>query len=261
VRFSSPTATVLRELVKREVQSRYVGSMMGFVWTFLHPLTLLGVYTVLFSWILNVRFGMEARTDAGFTEYLFCGLFPWICIQDSILRSSTILVERANFIKQLIFPAHLLTVSVNLSALFNLVIAFVPFLILVLIWGHGYPAYWVLLLPLLFLQWGIAQGVSWLVAAVTVYLRDVAQLVSLGLTVWMFLSPILYPLDMVPDEWRSVIWLNPVTWLVDGYRAVILEGRCPSWTSWLLLASVALGASGGGYRVFQKLKAGFSDVL
>ena len=135
------------------------------------------------------------------------------------------------------------------------------FLILVLIWGHGYPAYWVLLLPLLFLQWGIAQGVSWLVAAVTVYLRDVAQLVSLGLTVWMFLSPILYPLDMVPDEWRSVIWLNPVTWLVDGYRAVILEGRCPSWTSWLLLASVALGASGGGYRVFQKLKAGFSDVL
>ena len=258
---SSPTVTVLRELVKREVQSRYVGSMMGFVWTFLHPLTLLGVYTVLFSWILDVRFGLEARTDAGFTEYLFCGLFPWICIQDSVLRSSTILLERANFIKQLIFPAHLLTVSVNLSALFNLVVAFVPFLALVLLWGHGHPAYWVFLPSLLVLQWGIAQGISWFVAAVTVYLRDMAQLVSLGLTVWMFLSPILYPLNMVPDEWQPVIWLNPVTWLVDSYRAVILEGRCPAWNIWLLLFSAATGISALGYRVFQKLKAGFSDVL
>lgn len=261
MKFSSPTVTILRELVKREIQSRYVGSMMGLIWTFIHPLTLLGIYTLLFSWILKVRFGTPGPQTATFTEYLFCGLFPWMCIQESIQRSATILMERASFIKQLIFPAHLLPVSVNLTALFHQGIAFIPFLLVVVFLGHGHPAFWILLVPLAVLQWGIAQGISWMVAAVAVYLKDVVQLVTLVLTVWMFLSPILYPLEMVPDEFQTLIWLNPVTLLVESYRAVILEGRYPTLNTWMALTATSVFFYSFGYWVFHRLKSGFSDVV
>jgi ABC-type polysaccharide/polyol phosphate export permease len=198
---------------------------------------------------------------ASFTEYLFCGLFPWLCIQESVQRSTTILVERASFIKQLIFPAQLLPVSVNLTALFHLAIAFVPFLLLVVYWGHSHPTFWIFLLPLIVFQWGIAQGISWLVAAIAVYLRDVVQVVTLGLTVWMFLSPIIYPLEIIPERWQYWIWLNPITVLVDSYRGVILEGRYPTIAAWTTLAATASASCIFGYWVFQRLKPGFSDVL
>jgi lipopolysaccharide transport system permease protein len=235
--------------------------MMGFFWTFVHPLTLLGVYTVLFSWILDIRFRAAGANTAGFTEYLFCGLFPWICIQESIQRSSTILLERASFIKQMIFPAHLLPVSVNLTALFHLAIAFMVFLVVVVYWGHTHPGFWIFLLPLVVFQWAITQGVSWMVAALAVYLRDVVQVVTLGLTVWMFLSPILYPLEMVPEGWKSVIWINPITYLVDSYRGIILEGRSPELSAWMTLGVTSLVLFTLGYWVFKRLKPGFSDVL
>ena len=100
-----------------------------------------------------------------------------------------------------------------------------------------------------------------MVAAVAVYLRDVVQVVSLGLTVWMFLSPIVYPMEMVPEKFQTLLWMNPVTLLVDGYRGIILEGRCPTLIAWMTLGSVAAISYGLGYWMFQRLKPGFSDVL
>lgn len=244
--------------VRRDLRSRYVGSLMGFFWSVIHPLVLLAAYTFVFSIVFDQR-PYRSATD-NFAVFLFCGILPWLYFQDTLVRSCGCVVENANLIRKTLFPSEILPVSLLLS---NLVSHLIGLAILfgVLIY-LGLLSWTVVFLPvyLLFLM-VICLGLGWLVAALQVFLRDSLQIVSVALVFWFWFTPVFYTLELVPDPYRVWLGLNPLAWVVHGYRDSLLEGRVPRLTEMAVLGVLALVVVVGGGVVFRKTKREFVDVL
>lgn len=244
--------------VVRDIRARYVNSVLGVWWAVIQPLALLLVYTFVFSIIMPARFG--ANAEGSYPLYLFCGLLPWLAFSDALVRSTMVLTDQAPLVKKIAFPAEILPVYVVLS---GLVVEFVGLAVLmgaVLVWGA--PPGWALLaLPLIVaLQFLLTVGVAWLLATVTVFIPDVRPAMHLLLTLWMFLTPIIYDPSMVPDRYRWVLRLNPMAYVVDAYRGAILEHRWPE-LSLGVFAAIALVAFLAGHAVFSRHKPTFADLL
>jgi ABC-type polysaccharide/polyol phosphate export permease len=245
--------------VVRDIRARYVNSVLGVWWAVIQPLALLLLYTFIFSRIMNVRFG--AGEQGNFSLYLFCGLLPWLAFSDAIVRSTSVLEEQAPLVKKIVFPAEILPVYIVLS---GLVVEFVGLVVLlgaVLVWAQP-PGWTVLWLPLVVvLQFIFTVGVAWLLATVTVFVPDVRPALNLLLTLWMFLTPIVYPASMVPERFRWVMALNPMAYVVDAYRGAVLDHRAPALLSLGAFAVIAVAAFLGGYWSFSRFKQTFADFL
>lgn len=243
---------------QRDLESRYRGSYLGRAWSVLNPLLSLALYTFIFSVILKVRF--SAGGHGSFALNLMCGLLPWLAFSETLIRATSVIASNQNLVKKVVFPLEVLPASLVASALFNQLIGMAILLIAVATMG-GLQLTLVWLPALLVLQMAFTLGISWLLASLGVFIRDISQAISLILNVWMYLTPIVYPASMVPDNFRWALLVNPLAFIVESYRAAIVEGMAPNALGLLanLGASVLLMML--GYAWFSKTKRAFADVL
>lgn len=250
---------LLRELVKRDVQSRYAGSLLGLVWSFVQPLFLLGLYYFVFATVLQISLIGE-RTES-FGLFLFAGLLPWMAFQEGVSRGTTAVTDNAVLVKKLTFPSEILILSAVLAALVHEAIAAVLFVAVVGLMGQLEPAALAWLLVALPLQVTLTLGLGLLLASLNVLFRDVSQLLGMVMLAWFFFTPIVYPMGHVPDRLQPWIELNPMTVLVGLYRLAFFGGEPPGGMelAWLALFSAGIGAA--GLALFRRLKPVFADEV
>jgi lipopolysaccharide transport system permease protein len=213
-----------------------------------------------FSGIMSVRLNGSSSTGE-FALYAFCGLLPWLAVADALTRSASVLFDQTPLIKKVVFPSEILPVHLVLSALVVEIVGLVVFLVVVIAGGR-LPGWSLLVLPIVIaLQFFFMTGIAWLLSTLAVYLRDVRQVVGLLLTLWMFLTPIVYPASLVPDRFKWVLDINPMTAVVDAYRAALLDDRMPSPVPLIVFAAVAFTVFVSGHWVFTRSKPTFADLL
>ena len=252
---------LLRELIRRDFQGRYAGSALGLVWSFVQPLWMLLLFSFVFSTVMRVSPAGTGARAGSFGAFLFCGLLPWMALQEGVMRSSTAITDNSSLVKKLRFPAEILVVAVVLAALLHEAIAAAIFLGVLAFLGEltwsGLP----LLLLAVPLQIALTLGLGFLLGSVHVFFRDTAQVLGMVFTGWFYLTPIVYPASLVPERWRGWIELNPLTPLVGLYRQAFLGGALapvPGTGALALVAAVLLSA---GFLLFRRLKAAFVDEI
>lgn len=253
--------TVVQALVVRDLRGRYVGSALGAFWSVAHPLLQLATYTFVFATVMKVRVTDAGGGDVPFVLYLACGLFPWLAIQEAVMRSATCLVDNPTLVKRVVFPVEVLPVELACSAVVHQLIATAVLLVLMAIFGFP-PRLSLLALPaLLAAELAMAIGIGWGVAALHVYFRDTAQALGVLMPIWFYLTPIIYPAHLVPPFLRPLLALNPLTPLVAAYRDVLLYGVVPTGVGglWLALASLVVFAAGA--VVFLRGRGEFADLV
>jgi len=252
--------SLIRSFVARDLKARYIGSFMGFFWSVIHPIVLLVSYTFVFS----VIFGLRPRPDTGTTSFplfLFCSILPWLFFQETLQRSSTILIENANLITKTLFPSEILPLVVMLSGLVNHLIGF-AILLCILFFTLGKISLFILLVPVyFFLLMLFTLGISWFVASLNVFVRDVSQVLSVVLTFWFWFTPIFYSIDRFPPKMLFLVRWNPLAHFVGGYRDCLLRMRAPDLSILAVLAAVSLLVFAAGGIFFRKTKREFADVL
>ncbi len=251
---------LIRSMVKRDLTSRYRGSFMGLAWAVITPAVMIVIFTLIFSGIFNARFG----TDTGqlsFAVHLFCGLLPWIAFSDGVQRSTTSLTENVNLVKRVVFPIEAMPVNMALSALVQQLIGTIVLIAAALILQKTlHPT--MLMLPLLLIPQLMATiGLGWLMASLGVFIRDMPQFNQLVLSTWMYLTPIFYPENIIPQKYKWMVDFNPMAPLIRSYRRILLEGRMPDWQGLGITTIFALICFGLGYWWFERTKKAFADVL
>tara|TARA_R110000796_G_scaffold54365_1_gene127151 strand:+ start:7868 stop:8689 length:822 start_codon:yes stop_codon:yes gene_type:complete len=253
---------LIYNLSKREVVGRYRGSFVGIFWSFLTPILLLTVFTFVFGEIFQARWGDRVQSGPlDFAVALFAGLLIFNFFSECIGRAPTLIIANANYVKKVVFPLEVLTLVTLLAALFHLAAGYIILLILMTLSSWEF-SWHMLLVPIIFAPFAIlVLGLTWGLSAIGVYLRDIGQLIAPVLTAMMFLSPIFYPLSSVSDKFMWIYQLNPLTFVIEQVRAVMLQGVQPNWVGlgYYSLASLLIGYL--GFVVFQKTRKGFADVL
>lgn len=250
---------LLKELVKRDFKGRYVGSVLGFVWSFVQPLWLLLLFTFVFSTVMEISL-LGERTD-NFGIFLFAGLLPWMAIQEGLNRGALAITDNAQLVNKLRFPSEVLVAAVVLAALLHELIAMGVFLVILVAVGEFDPGSSPLLLLALTLQLALTFGLGLLLAAINVFFRDVAQVLGMFLTGWFYFTPIVYPLSLVPEEFQPLIELNPLTPLVGLYRQGLLGGGLEPPPGTLALAVGSGVVAVAGWWLFRRLKPAFVDEI
>lgn len=252
--------SLIRTLVRRDVMSRYTGSFGGAFWTVLNPLLLMLTYFFVFGVVMNTKFDNDpSRT--GFALYFLAGMLPWLAFSEAIGRAPFVLLENRNFIKKLVFPVETLPINLVVS---GLVTEFFGLILFVLALGllRGSVSASVLYLPLVLIpQVFLTAGLAWFLSALAVFLRDLGQIIGYLLTVLMFLTPIFYPESKVPSVAASLLKFNPIYVLVRAYRATLLEGRAPDFSSLAVLTLISILVLIGGHAWFYKLRKSFPDLI
>lgn len=247
-------------MVKRDCLGRYKGSLLGLLWPLINPVGHLLLYTFLFSVVLKVKFGTSGSTS-NFALYLMAGLLPWGAFAEALARSSTVILEHPNLVKRVVFPLQILPVVTVLSALVTEAIAFIILLAGVLLYNHGLPSSLVFLPLIIISQILLTAGISWFVASLSVYIRDIRHLMALGLSAWMYGTPIVYPATALPEKIQFILWLNPMAGIVMDYRRVVLEGLAPDWQHYGVYTAMAVIVCIVGFNFFEGTKKSFADVM
>lgn len=252
-------------MVKREVVGRYRGSIMGLLWSLLTPILMLAVYTFVFSVVLKARWGSGGaaanQSHGDFAILLFSGLIVHGLFAEVVNRAPTLVVGNANFVKRVVFPLEVLPVIAAGAAMFHASVSLLVLLGGVLV-GTGSIPWTAVLLPLVVAPLLLlALGVAWVLASLGVFMRDIGQIVGLLTTVLMFLSPVFFPITAVPQELRPWMEMNPLTFIIEQTRAVLIFGQLPDVEGWLVYTVAACLFAWGGYAWFQKTRKGFADVI
>ena len=253
--------SLLNALVHREVVGRYRGSVMGILWSFFNPVFMLAVYTFVFSVVFKARWNAGSDSKTEFALVLFAGLIVFNLFSECVNRAPTLILSNVNYVKKVVFPLELLPVVVVGSALFHALISIGVWLIAYAVF-FGVQHLSVFLIPLVMLPLLLMTlGVSWMLASLGVYLRDVSQFIGVTVTVLMFLSPIFYPISALPQEYRQLLLLNPLTPVIEQARDVLFWGRVPYVGLWLAHLAASVLTAWAGFAWFQKTRKGFADVL
>lgn len=252
---------LLWQLTRRDVASRYRGSMMGILWSFIAPVVMLVVYTFVFSTVFNARWGGEDGGRSAFALNLFAGMLVHGFFAEGMARAPGLIQQHSSYVKRMVFPLWILPLVVVGSALFHTLVGFSVLLGAQLVLGQ--PLHWeVALLPLLLLPLMLmAAGVGWLFAAIGVFVRDLAQVVPVLITVLMFMSPVFYPVTVLPEAYQRWMYLNPLTPPIEAARKLLFLGELPSLSGFALYALAAAAFSFICLMFFRRLSKGFADVL
>lgn len=248
-------------LTKREVVGRYRGSFLGIFWSFFHPVFMLAVYTFVFSVVFKARWDTGSDSKTEFALVLFAGLIVFNLFADCTNRAPSLILANVNYVKKVVFPLEILAWVALASSLFNCLISIVVWLMAYII-IFGLPPPTLFLLPLALLPLALfVMGVAWCLASLGVYLRDVSQIIGVVTTVMMFLSPIFYPITALPEDYRPLLLLNPLTLAIEEARNVLYWGKTLNWFMWPIYLLVSGLIAWLGFAWFQKTRKGFADVL
>ena len=256
---------LLRIMVRRDLEARYKGSVLGNLWPLLNQLSQLLIYTYVFSIVLKVKLsieGLPANENLTFGLWLFAGLLPWIAFTGGLMQSASSVVGQPNLVKKVVFPLALLPLVSTLSAFtessFGLM-ALICFVALTCDTLH--TTLW--LLPLVWLpQLLFTAGFGYFAAGLTVFLRDIPQTLGVILNLWFYVTPIVYPTKVIPEQLRDwVFWLNPIAAIVEIYRELVLVGEFQHWREWGVCSIISVLVFCGGLWCYRRLRPAFADVL
>lgn len=249
------------ELAKREVLGRYRGASFGLLWSLLSPFLMLLVYSFAFGFVMKARWPEAEAGGIHYSIILFIGLIVHGFFAECLNRAPNLVTANVNFVKRVIFPLEILPWPMVMSALFHTGMNLLVFLALHLFLDHQLP-WTTVLLPVVFLPLVVLTlGVSWLLAALGVYLRDIGQVTGVLATAMLFLSTAMFPVDALPPAWRWLLQINPLSFIINQARAVTLWGALPDWQGLALYTIGALAVLLGGYTVFGLTRRGFADVI
>ncbi len=256
---------LLLQLTKRDIQSRYRGSALGILWSFATPILMLIVYTVVFSGVFKAKWtgggNLHADNTSHFALILFSGLMIHNFFSECLSRAPSIILNHASFVTKVVFPLEILAPMLVLSACFNYLISLCVFFAAMLVLGAT-PDSHIFYLPIILFPLGLMMlGGAWVLAAMGVFLRDIGQMIGLTMTIMLFLSPIFYPVDALPLSWQPFIYLNPLSFIVEQARNVMLWHTAPAWKGVAYYMLAGIFSAYTGFYVFQKTRKAFADVL
>ncbi len=250
------------QMSKREVIGRYRGSVMGIAWSFLNPLFMLVVYTFVFSVVFKARWGLgENETQANFAVILFAGLIVHNLLAECVNRAPSLILSNPNYVKKVIFPLEILPWVALGASLFHTVVSFFVLLLAQAVLAHTLQ-WTALLFPLVILPILLMTlGAAWFLAALGVYLRDIGQVTTMLTTILLFISAIFFPVTALPERYQFWVRLNPLAFIVEASRDVLIFGKVPDPMLWLATLLGGFLIAWGGFACFQKMRRGFADVL
>ena len=250
------------QMTRREVVGRYKGSVLGLAWSFLTPILMLAVYTFVFSVVFKARWGTDGdESKTQFALVLFVGMIVHGLFAEVLNRAPGLILSNVNYVKKVVFPLDVLPVIAIGASLFHASISLAVLLIAFALF-NGYLHWTIIFVPVVLLPLVILTlGVAWIFASLGVFLRDVGQTVGIITTVMLFLAPIFYPVTALPEEVRPLIMANPLTFIIEEARGVVILGRMPEWTGLGIYTLAATAVAWAGFAWFQKTRKGFADVL
>ncbi len=253
---------IIKAFIVREIAGRYRGSFGGLLWSLINPLLMLAIYSFVFAVVFKARWSSsEAENEAGFAVILFVGLIVHGLFSECLMRAPRLVIDHANFVKKVVFPLEILPIVTLGVALFHAGISFLVLIVAMLATEMPLHAS-IFLLPAVLLPFLILTlGLSWFIAALGVYVRDIGQVIGLLMTMLMFLSPVFYPLSSLPERFRPIVLLNPLTLPIEQLRSVVIWGHPPLWGALLGYSLLALAIASFGFWWFQSSRKGFADVL
>jgi lipopolysaccharide transport system permease protein len=253
------------EMTKREVSERYAGQVMGTLWAVGHPVLLMALYVFIFAFVFPTRLGLGEDLPRSYVLYILAGLIPWITFADALNKSTAVIIGNSGLVKQVAFPLEILPVKVVLATFVTQLVATPLLLLYALIFDPSGLPWSALALPVLFgIQVLAMIGVAYLLSSVTVFVRDLRELVQVFTTAGLFLAPILFLPAWLESAWKPLLWvlyLNPFSHLVWCYQDILYFGRVAHPFSWALFIPFSVAMFYGGYRIFRKLKIVFGDLL
>ena len=254
-----------RELIfastKREILGRYRGSFIGIFWSLITPIFMLLIFTFVFSVIFKARWGGTSGSKVEFALLLFIGLIVFNLFAECINRSPVLIISNINFVKKVVYPLEILPFVVTLNAFFHAIISLIAWFV-VHSFFYGLPPLTIFYLPLILIPFAIfTLGLSWALAAVGVFFRDLSQLIALITSGLMFLSPIFYPVSSFPEGYRFILYINPITFVIEQFRNIVFWGFHLNFAEVAVYWIVSLFIGWVGFVVFQMTRKGFSDVL
>jgi lipopolysaccharide transport system permease protein len=253
--------SLINVLIKREVIGRYKGSLLGIVWPFLNAILMLIIYTFVFSVIFKARWVGGSESKVEFAFILFSGLIIFNLFSECLNRSAGLVLSNANYVKKVVFPLEILPIVSLGAALFHLLVSFGIWLIAYIIF-YGFPHITLLLMPLVLIPLIFFMlGITWLFSSLAVYVRDIPQFIGVMTTVVMFLSPIFYPADALPENFQKLIAFNPLSTIIEETRKVLFWGQIPNIYRYILCLLQSAAFMFFGFAWFQKTRKGFSDVI
>lgn len=250
---------ILLQLSKRYIQERYRGSILGIVWSLINPLLMLAIYTLVFTVIFEARIPIE--TSHPFALWLFVGLILHMFFMECLSQATTIITRNSNYVKKVIFPLNILVPAITISALFQLVIGITILLAATSYLGYTIPLT-IIFVPVILVPFIILTvGISWFIASIGVFIRDITHIIGLLGTVLFFISTILIPPKIIPELYRPLIYLNPLSYVTDFMREVVIMQQVPVLEHYLVFCAISVLIGVSGYLWFEKTKKGFADVL
>jgi len=249
-------------MTKRDVIGRYKGSVMGLMWSFANPILLLAMYTLVFSVVFKARWGIgEPESKTQFAVLLFVGMIVHSLFSETLIRAPSLILANVSYVKKIVFPLEILPVVAMGASAFHAMVS-VLVLIGALVLLNGFLAWTAVFLPLVLLPLIVLSlGIAWALASLGVFLRDVAQPIGLAMTILLFASPVFYPVSALPEHVRPWLMLNPLTFIIEQARAVVIYGQLPNWLGLLLYSFFSVTIAWAGYAWFQKTRKGFANVL
>ncbi|MET4676139.1 MULTISPECIES: ABC transporter permease [unclassified Luteibacter] len=248
-------------LSKRELLGRYRGATFGLFWSLISPFLMLGVYTFAFGYIMKSRWPHTSDSTGEYALILFVGLIIHGYFAECLIRSPTLIVGNPNLVKRIIFPLEILPWPMVLSALFHVAANFIVFSCLHLVFKHYVP-WTIIFLPVVLAPFVLfTMGVSWFMASLGVYIRDIPQVTGVIATAMLFLSSAIIPVDSLPPQYRLFFAMNPLSFIINQAREVALWGNVPDFFGLALYAAGSFVVAYLGYAWFLKTKRGFADVI
>lgn len=248
-------------LVKREVVGRYRGSLMGILWSFLNPIFMLAVYTFVFSFVFKARWNAGSDSKAEFALVLFSGLLVFNIFAECINRAPGLVLSNVNYVKKVVFPLEILPWVTVGASLFHMSVSLLVWMAAFVIF-FGVPHLSIVYLPVVIFPLVLfIMGLSWALASLGVFLRDVGQFIGIVTTTLMFVSPIFYPATALPEEYRKFLYMNPLTPAIEQARDVLFWSKSPDFVMLAIYTAVAAVIAWAGFAWFQKTRKGFADVL
>ncbi len=253
---------LIKKMAWREVIGRYKGSVFGLIWSFIYPILMLAVYTFVFSIVFEARWDTGEETNkVSFALVLFVGLIVHGLFAEVINQSPRLIVDNSNYVKKVMFPLEILPLVSVFSALFHSSLSLVVLLIASL-FVNLYLPWTMLLIPFVLLPLIILiAGLSWILASLGVFIRDVGQLTGVITTMMLFLAPIFYPLSALPQKYHPFILANPLSFIIEQARSVLIFGDSPDWPGLGVYMLCAMVVAWLGYAWFQRTRKGFADVI
>lgn len=252
---------LLRQLIKKDIEEKYKGSILGMLWSIIVPILMLCIYTFIFSEVFQAKWDIDTTNKYQFALVLFCGLSAFNLVSEVMNRSTTLIASNVNYVKKVIFPLELFPVVITFSALFNCVISYLILIVAIYILnGMISPTLFLIIpafIPLIILTIGLGLFIS----ALSVYLKDVSNAIAVIVTMLMYLSPVFFPLSSVPDDFRGMCEVNPMTYIIENFRNVVLYGEKLNLKFFVISSLFAVVIYAIGYLTFMRTKEGFADVL